>query len=253
MAANGDGLALRWPPTPRASDSARRPNGSVVLRSVRDFDGYLVSANPAYHTVLGWSIEVLSCVPYWELLHPDDQDHIVENTQRMLLTGPGSLFGLDVRMLSRDSTYRRICWNARSDPQQERVYSVGIDITTSQPTQTDKPVLVGSWDWHIPTNTTTWSDGMFAIYGLAPSSACSLETAVARIHVDDQPAVIQAIHRSLASQEPYVADHRIIHPSGDIRWLHSAGRVITSDRGTPQRMRGITLDVTTRPQIRIPG
>jgi PAS domain S-box-containing protein len=94
---------------------------------------------------------------------------------------------------------------------------------------------------------------MFAIYGLAASSACGLEAAVARIHVDDQPAVIQAIHRSLTSQEPYVADHRIIHPSGDIRWLHSAGRIITSGHGMPQRMRGITLDVTTRPEMHIAG
>jgi PAS domain-containing protein len=94
---------------------------------------------------------------------------------------------------------------------------------------------------------------MFDIYGLTPGPPCSLETAVARIHVYDQAAVIQALHWSLASQEPYVADHRIVHPSGDIRWLHSAGRVIIDDHGDPERIRGITLDVTARPEIHMPG
>jgi len=244
MAANDDELAAEWPPTPSTQDSARRGDRSLVMRTVRDFDGYVVSANPAYHTVLGWSIEELSSVPYWELLHPDNQDHTVEDTQQMLLTGPGSLFGLEVWMLSRDGTYRRVCWNARSVPQQERVYSVGVDITDSEPIETVKRVLVGSWDWHVPTNTATWSDGMFEIYGLAPGPPYSQEAAVARIHVDDQTAVTRAIHRSLTSEEPYVADHRIVHPSGDIRWLHSAGRVIVGDNGDPERMRGITQDIT---------
>jgi PAS domain S-box-containing protein len=252
MTANDDELAAEWPPTPNTQDPARHRDQLLVMRVVRDFDGYVVSVNPAYQTVLGWSIEELSSVPYWELLHPDDQDHTVENSQQMLLSGPGSLIGLEVRMLSRDGSYRLVHWNARSVPQQERVYSVGVDITDSEPIETGKRVLVGSWDWHIPTNTATWSDGMFEIYGLAPRPPCSREAAVAHIHVDDQAAVTRAIHRSLTSEEPYVADHRIVHPSGDIRWLHSAGRVIIGNNGDLERMRGITQDVTARPESRSP-
>lgn len=216
----------------------------MVVRTVRDFDGYVVSANPAYHAVLGWLIEELSSVPYWELLHPDDQDHTVEESQQGLLAGPGSLFDREVRMLSRDGTYRRVRWNAQSVPQQELVYSVGVDITGPEPIKTAKRVPVGSWDWHIPSDTTIWSEGMFEIYGLAPGPPCILETAVARIHVDDQAAVTRAIHRSLATDEPYITDHRIVRPSGDIRWLHSAGRVIKGDNGHPERMRGITQAIT---------
>ena len=47
------------------------------MRSVRDFEGYVVSASPSYCAMLGWSIKEMSSAPYWELLHPDDQhrDH----------------------------------------------------------------------------------------------------------------------------------------------------------------------------------
>lgn len=255
MTTSDDEPAFEWPSDLNLSvpDSALHRDVSVVMRSVRDFDGYVVSASPSYCAMLGWSIKEMSSVPYWELLHPDDQHRTVERSQRMLLSGPGSIFDLEVRMLHRDGTYRWACWTVRSDPREERVYSVGVEITDREPIETEKRVLVGFWDWHIPTNTVIWSDGMFEIYRLAPGPTCSLEEAVARLHVDDQLPVMRAIRWSLASEEPYVADHRIVHPNGDIRWIHSAGRVITGENGDPERMRGITQDVTSRPAAYIPG
>src|ERR1700732_1073116 len=78
---------------PQVADLVQSRSPSAVLACVRDFDGYTVSINPAYRAVLGWSVEELSSVPYWELLHPDDQDRSVEVRQWMLLSGPGCVFG----------------------------------------------------------------------------------------------------------------------------------------------------------------
>ncbi|HEV7828338.1 MAG TPA: PAS domain-containing protein [Pseudonocardiaceae bacterium] len=226
---------------------------SSVMTSVWDFDGYTVSINPIYQAVLGWSVEELSSVPYWELLHHDDQDRSVEARQRMLLSGPGRLRGHRIRMLRRDGTYRCIRWDIRSNAEEQCTYLVGVDISGHEPIVTGKRVLVGSWDWHIPTNTVTWSEGMFTIYGLAPGSVRNLDTALRRVYINDQAAVERAIQRSLANQEPYVADHRIADPDGGIRWLHSAGRVFFGENRDPERMRGFTWDVTGRQTKRVPG
>lgn len=238
---------------PQVADLVQSRSPSAVLTCVRDFDGYTVSINPAYQAVLGWSVEELSSVPYWELLHPDDQDRSVEVRQWMLLSGPGCVFGHKVRMLCGDGTYRCTQWDIRSNLEEQRMYLVGMDITDREPLVTDKRVLVGSWDWHIPANTATWSDGMFEIYGLPPGETGNLETALQRLYVDDQTAVERAIRRSLTTAEPYTADHRIVHPDGRICWLHSAGRVFLDKDGDPQRMRGLTWDVTERPGSRVPG
>ncbi len=171
----------------------------------------------------------------------------------MLLSGPGCVSGHKVRMLRRDGAYRLVQCDIRSNHEEQRTYLVGLDITDREPMVTDKRVLVGSWDWHIPTNTATWSEGMFEIYGLAPGSAFSLETGLQRLYVDDRAAVERAIRRSLTLAEPYSADHRIVHPDGGIRWLHSAGRVFLGDNGDPQQMRGLTRDVTDRPENHFPG
>jgi PAS domain S-box-containing protein len=223
------------------------------MTGVEDFDGYAVSINPSYQAVLGWSIQELSSVPYWELLHPDDQDRSVEMRQRMLLSGPGRVSGHEVRMLRRDGTYRCIRWDIRSNPEEQRMYLVGVDISDHEPSVTGKRVLVGSWDWHIPTDTATWSDGMFEIYRIPPGPAWHLRTALQRLYVDDRAAVEQAIRRSLTDGEPYTADHRIMDPECGIRWLHSAGRVFLDENGDAQRMRGLTWDVTERPGNRVPG
>ncbi|WP_308259144.1 PAS domain-containing protein [Pseudonocardia sp. H11422] len=112
---------------------------------------------------------------------------------------------------------------------------------------------VGSWDWHIPTNTATWSDGMFEVYGQAPGPAMSLETALTRIYPNDRAVVERVVRRTVKSAEPYYLEHRIVHPTDGVRWLHSAGRVIMGEDGRPERIRGLTWDVTEHPGKRVVG
>lgn len=131
MATADDEQPVEFPgdSAPQVADPIRFRSQSSVLMVVRDFDGYTVSINPAYQAVQGWSIEELSSVPYWELLHPDDQDRSVELCQWMLLSGSGRVFGHKVRMLCRDGTYRCIQWDIRSNHEEQRIYLVGMDIT----------------------------------------------------------------------------------------------------------------------------
>jgi PAS domain-containing protein len=37
-----------------------------------------LSINAAHRAVLGWSLDELSAVPFWELVHPDDQQLLME-------------------------------------------------------------------------------------------------------------------------------------------------------------------------------
>ncbi|WP_226382402.1 PAS domain-containing protein [Pseudonocardia oceani] len=222
------------------------------MRCVYDFEGYALAASPACSSVLGWSPEELASAPYWELLHPGDQHPTVERAQQMLFSGPRRV-DLEVRMLRRDGTNRRISWSCRSSVRLERVYSVGVDVTDRASVEACDRVLVGSWDWHIGSDIVAWSDGMFEIYGIRRGPAHSPATALRRLHTEDRPVVDRIIRRSVETGEPYSADHRIVLSDGDVRWLHSAGRVISGAGGSPERMRGITLDITARPGMRMVG
>jgi PAS domain S-box-containing protein len=109
---------------------------------------------------------------------------------------------------------------------------------------------VGSWDWHIPENTLTWSDELFRICGLVPQSQeVTFETYLAIVHPDDRKLVRDTVARAYADGAPFVIEQRIVLPDDTVRWAQSRGRVVTDDMGTPLRMVGTAQDITERKRI----
>jgi PAS domain S-box-containing protein len=109
---------------------------------------------------------------------------------------------------------------------------------------------IGSWEWTIARNRITWSDELYRLYGLAPRPIdVTLESFLERVHPDDRMAVEHAAERALEDRRPFALDHRIVLPTGEVRWFHARGRVITDEAGAPVRMVGTSQDVTQRRQV----
>lgn len=106
---------------------------------------------------------------------------------------------------------------------------------------------MGDYDWHIESDTNTWSDQLFRIYGYEPGAIeASYEVFMQHIHPDDRDK-IRAVHQhAYATGEPYEMVERIVRPDGEIRYLASNGQVVTDESGTPIRMRGTCIDITAR-------
>jgi PAS domain S-box-containing protein len=106
---------------------------------------------------------------------------------------------------------------------------------------------MGDYDWEIASDTNTWSDQLFRIYGHEPGAFnASYERFLSFIHPEDRER-IQAIHQqAYASGEPYQMIERIVRPDGEVRYLSSNGQVVTDDSGRPIRMRGTCIDITER-------
>jgi len=104
---------------------------------------------------------------------------------------------------------------------------------------------MGDHDWHIASDTTTWSDQLYRIFGVEPQSFHpSYEVYLARIHPDDQEGSREVHRRALATGEPYQRISRLIRPDGEVRYLSSSGEVIQDADGTPLRVRGTSVDIT---------
>ncbi len=106
---------------------------------------------------------------------------------------------------------------------------------------------VGSYDWHIASDTNRWTDELFRIYGEVPGSfEPSYEEFLKRIHPDDRER-IQGIHqKAFEERGRYQMHERIVRPDGQVRILWSNGEVICDDDGNPIRMVGVCEDVTER-------
>ncbi|MEJ1385658.1 MAG: transporter substrate-binding domain-containing protein [Candidatus Sedimenticola sp. (ex Thyasira tokunagai)] len=109
---------------------------------------------------------------------------------------------------------------------------------------------LGNWEWDIPGGGLTWSDEIYRIFGLQPGEfAASYEAFLETIHPEDRDKVIEAVDRAVKGHAPYLIEHRVIRPDGEVRYVQEQGEVSRGDSGKPLRMLGVVHDVTERKRM----
>jgi diguanylate cyclase (GGDEF)-like protein/PAS domain S-box-containing protein len=104
---------------------------------------------------------------------------------------------------------------------------------------------VGSFEWDVREQRTTWSEELYRIVGLDPTADPPGYGAVRKLLHDEDRAIVDAIvERSCREWTPYESVHRIIRPDGQVRTLECHTRVERDAAGEPLRMVGTALDIT---------
>ncbi len=98
-----------------------------------------------------------------------------------------------------------------------------------------------------------FSTGMFwatergrAIFGFSSDEAISMERFEASVHPEDWDAVRKAIGQSARTGDPVNVDYRILLADGSVRWISSRGRPRYDSTGEPERLMGVSIDITER-------
>ncbi len=106
---------------------------------------------------------------------------------------------------------------------------------------------LGVWDWDITTNQVTWSENITEIFGLGQAPfAGTYEAYLNLVHPDDRANLLESIQNCVNTRAEYAIEHRIVWPDGTIHWLACRGDVLRDGDGTPFRMLGTVMDVTSR-------
>src|SRR3954451_3874607 len=104
---------------------------------------------------------------------------------------------------------------------------------------------IGSWTWDAETDTVTFSDEMYRLYGLEPQSQhVDLPAHLELIDERDRDAMLDGVRHSTRTGEPFLVLHRISR-HGETRWIEGRGQAFLVD-GRSERMVGTCLDVTER-------
>jgi PAS domain S-box-containing protein len=239
-AANGVTDADGWTVPPH-HDLIRMWELPLLLLGVGDYDGNYRHLNQAYQQVLGWSAAELKSVPWWEFLHPDERDELTEIAQQLMEHGQVR-FEDTVRMLCRNGRYKWVRWNTAIDPERGLFYSAGIDMSDTQ--ECDDWVRVGTWEWHVATDTLTCSLELIDLINLSARPTITGREFLQRVHPEDRVRVELRAGDSRMTGESFAEDFRVIRFDHITRWLHAAGRAV--GRRPTRRLRGIALDVTDR-------
>ena len=104
--------------------------------------------------------------------------------------------------------------------------------------------------------TLEYSTGVFwatararAIFGYSPDEVITMERFEASVHPDDRDLVRGAIERSARAGEAVNVEYRIVLPDNrSVRWIASRARPRAGSTGEPERLMGISIDITARKQ-----
>jgi PAS domain S-box-containing protein len=107
-------------------------------------------------------------------------------------------------------------------------------------------VGIGVWEWDLQTGALAWSDEIRRLHGIeAEQFDGRYESWMETIVPEDRQQVQQSISEALASKGEYEVQYRVILPDKSVHWLEARGRTIVIS-GTPVRMLGAAMDVTSR-------
>ncbi len=112
--------------------------------------------------------------------------------------------------------------------------------------------IIGTWVWHVPTDTFTADERFANAFGLDPEkcrAGLRLIEATPSIHPDDINRVGEAIDKALRQGGGYRAEYRVRHADGNYRWVEANGHCELDARGNPLRFPGVLIDIEQRRQM----
>jgi PAS domain S-box-containing protein len=106
----------------------------------------------------------------------------------------------------------------------------------------------GLWSWDFQTNL-IWAEGRArSLYGFLPDEPIPFEKFISKLHPEDLDWVVQASEKCIREGADFRHDYRIVMPEGSIRWFGVFAKTFVSPSGKPERMTGVSIDITERKQ-----
>ena len=229
-----------------------------------------VTYSSRWKEMLGYSEEEIKEQPEeWHArIHPDDLP-LAEANRRRLLDGTTTLSSIEVRMLSRDGSWKWIlsrgivvARDAAGRPL--RVVGTNSDITERKQMEESlreneerwKLALEGAghgvWEWDMASNQGLYSRRWKEILGYAEDEiGTDASEWMSRTHPDDQELIAESFRAILARERNSDSiEFRIRCKDGNWKWVLGSGILITrNDTGNTLRMVGTLSDIDARKRV----
>jgi PAS domain S-box-containing protein len=108
---------------------------------------------------------------------------------------------------------------------------------------------MASWQYDVASQRFRWSRDAWQVLNLAPEVALdTLEQVFAWMAPEDRARVRQALDAALSGNGDFAVEHTYLLGNGERRAVRVQGKVFFTAEGWPQRMVGLTQDITARHQ-----
>jgi PAS domain S-box-containing protein len=227
-----------------------RPDGAVDFINQR----FLEFTGRSMEEMLGWG--------WGSLVHPDDLTRYVAEWRSAVAAGQPMESEARVRRM--DGDYRWLL--IRNVPLRDELgnivkwYGTAIDIeerhraedalrqSEAYLAEAQQLSHTGSWAGAPAMGEIRyWSEECYRVLGFDPHAGMPrVEVFFQRIHPDDQAKTVAELERAGREKTGFEFDYRMIHPSGEIRDIHTVGHPIFNPSGDLVEFVGTVIDITER-------
>ncbi len=160
----------------------------------------------------------------------------------------------------KDGTSYQVRWSLTpvrgEDGQVERWASVQQDVTEKR--QREEALrrqrnlleqaqrLAGAWEVDLRTEEMTWSDKVYEIHELSPSTEVTVEEGIAFYAPEVQSRIRAAFEQCMEEGEPFDMEIPLITAEGNRRWIRTVGAPVRVEDGEVLKVAGALQDITER-------
>lgn len=124
-----------------------------------------------------------------------------------------------------------------------------LQRSQSRLAEAEKLAHLGYWSFDLRSQSITWSEEVFRIYGLNSNHPPTYEQLMEQTHIDDWPEFEKNVAKSISQGIPYQHEIRIFRPKGEMRYTLGKGKVLRDQNGQIIRIFGTVQDITERKQV----
>ncbi len=172
---------------------------------------------------------------------------IVANYETVRRRKDGQLFDVSLTLAPlRDAADRIVGISATAqDISEHKAAEAALRRSEASLATAQRIAHLGSWEHDLVADRLSWSDECFRIAGHAPGAfEPSTERALAAMHPDDRERVTRARQGSIEGELPYMIEHRLLRPDGEVRLVRQQAETIRDATGRAVRRIGIIQDIT---------
>jgi PAS domain S-box-containing protein len=107
----------------------------------------------------------------------------------------------------------------------------------------------GLWILEIATGEIWTTEKTRDLYGFASDQQLNFEGFIHVVEPEDRERIRRRVERSVQTRGDFREEYRIVHPDGTTRWMAARGRPYFDQTGKPERLMGVSLDISERKRM----
>jgi len=230
-------------------------NSNFDLISLTDLEGNFTLVSKS-HEILGYYNNHLLGKSVMAFVHPDDVDTVTSNFTEFLESGENKKVEYRYKRINGEYLWfetigtilsdkkgnpEQILFNTRNitDHKQQEEILKKTKRLLSESQQIGK---VGGWEFNIDTLEQNWTEETFRIHEVDLTYDNTVEKGIDFYTPDSKPIIENAVQRAIEFSEPYDLELKIITAKGNLRHVHTIGKIDVANR----RLFGFFQDITER-------